>query len=76
MENFSKAFLRLDQGVWLCRDVATIEAGDGRKVRATPGVTYRLGKLQDGVDVAAWLDAYHADRALPAGGWRSVTSHS
>jgi hypothetical protein len=75
MNDFSKAFLRLDVGRWLCRQKVTIQSGDGHRLEVTPGVTYTRGKRVDGVDVAQWLDDFHEKRSRPAGGWRSVPSN-
>ena len=73
MEDFSKSFLRLEPGVWLCKEPASLQAADGRRVQVTPGVTYRRGKSLDGIDIAKWLDEYHERHAPPSGGWHSVS---
>lgn len=72
MEAFSKAFLRLAAGKWLCKEMATLRAADSRQIQVTPGVTYTRGKHHDGLDVAQWLDEYHDADKPPSGGWRSV----
>lgn len=72
MNDFSKGFLRLGAGKWLCKEMVTIRSGDGRLLQVTPGVTYVRGKSVNGVDVAQWLDDFHEKRSHPGGGWRSV----
>jgi len=72
VETFSKAFLRLGAGKWLCKEMVTLQAADGRQIQVTPGVTYTRGKQVDGIDVAQWLDEYHERNKPPSGGWRSV----
>ena len=70
MENFSRAFVKLPDGGWFCKEVATLESQSG-SIRITPGTTWKRGKLFMGVDIAQWLDDYAHNRSLPPGGWRS-----
>jgi len=52
------------EGEWLCRAPVTIHGPQGA-IQATPGVVYRKGRLVQGFDLAAFLDAVHLAGELP-----------
>ena len=67
VQRFAEAFVRNRDGSWFCRAPVQFMAVAGEIHTVTPGVTYRRGKLVHGVDIAQWLDDWHAHGASPPG---------
>jgi hypothetical protein len=66
IEKFARAFVRDNDGSWFCREPVHFVGYHG-PFTTTPGVTYRKGKLNQGYDVAVWLDEWHSQQLVPIG---------
>jgi hypothetical protein len=66
IEKFARAFVRNPDGSWFCREAAPFVGAHG-PMTATPGVTYRRGKLNQRYDIALWLDEWHGQKSAPIG---------
>jgi hypothetical protein len=51
-----KAFRHDPDGSWVCIEQVTFDGPNGRRIQVIPGVTFRLGTVFMGVDVAKWLN--------------------
>ena len=67
MQKFADAFVRNPDGSWFCRAPAEFIPPTGDRVTVTPGVTYRVGKLAHGWDVARWLNEWTQHGRAPIG---------
>jgi len=66
IEKFARAFVSNGPGAWLCVQPAHIVGPQG-PFTTTPGITYRRGKLNQGYDIAEWLDTWHNHQREPIG---------
>ena len=66
IEKFERAFVRNGDGSWFCREAVHLVGPNG-PLTTTPGVTYRRGKLNQGYDIALWLDEWRHDQTVPIG---------
>ena len=64
MNRLNEAFVRLEDGAWLCR-APIYFSGPGGRAEATPGVVYRKGRPVMGLDIGAALEAWHQTGKLP-----------
>ena len=60
-EEIVKAFMRGDNGAWICVNPVTIDHPIGR-IQLTPGTRLIPGTGFMGVDLAAWLEENFASR--------------
>jgi hypothetical protein len=66
IDKFVRAFVSNNDGTWFCREAARFVGPHG-PMSTTPGVTYRRGKLNQGYDVALWLDEWRDQQIGPTG---------
>ena len=65
IEKFARGFIK-DRDGWLCTQ-PTHFVGPQGPFTTTPGVRYQRGKLNQGYDIAAWLDDWHNEKREPIG---------
>ncbi len=66
MDVFADAFVRNEDGSWLCRRAVHFVGPQG-PMSAAPGVTYRRGQVLRGYDIAQWLDDWRDRKVRPVG---------
>jgi hypothetical protein len=64
MLRFIDCFVALGNGEWFCRHPVTVRTPAG-SVGCTPGVTYRVGRSHNAVDVGSVLEEYATSGHLP-----------
>jgi hypothetical protein len=63
MDDFSRHFCRNHDGSWTCMSAGEFSGPTGR-IQVTPGSRFYRGTIFMGFDLAAWLDAELASRAM------------
>ena len=64
MDKFANCFVRNPDGTWFCRAPIHIIGPNG-PVTTTPGTSFRPGKLLNGYDIGAWLEAWNETGRAP-----------